>query len=203
MKRQSLRGRLSEGTDSHAQAAAAVEAVLTPPIIRPAAEHDIIEIITLLAQAGRPMPTPEQITAVAAIYRELMGQETALALVAAEKDQVIGVLLGTLRPRANWLTPELWIADVAQADGEGPEVGRSLLTEALAVAGRWGCFRVVYEAANVAGLEPGVLSDLGFVESGLAYSMTLAPMPLVGTRGLHSADNAHDGVPITYRESSV
>lgn len=202
-KRQSLRGKLSEGTTLPAPTTAAVETPSGAPVVRPAAEHDIIDIITLLSQAGRPMPVLEQITAVAAIYHELMGQETALALVAEDKNQVLGVLLGTLRARANWLTPELWIADVAVAAGAHAEVGRSLLTEALAVAGRWGCFRVTYEAANVAGLTPDLLNALGFAETGLAYSLFTTPVPLVGTRGVDSSDKAHDGVPITYRESSV
>ena len=203
MKRQSLRGKLSAGAELHATTAAADVPDMAAAVIRPAAEHDIIEMITLLAEAGRPMPTPAQFTAVAAVFRELMGHETALALVAEKKGQVVGVLLGALRPRANWLTPELWISDTAQANDEDAAVGRSLLIEALAVAARWGCFRVVFEAANGIGLTPDLLSDLGFVESGPAYSLPLAPMPAVGTRGLQSADDAHEGVPITYRETSV
>jgi hypothetical protein len=115
----------------------------------------------------------------------------------------LGVLLGALRPRANWLTPELWISDTAQANNQDAAVGRSLWIEALAVAERWGCFRVVFEAANGVGLTPDLLSELGFVESGPAYSLPLAPMPTVGTRGVLSADDAHEGVPITYRETSV
>ena len=203
MKRQSLRGKLSAGTELHAATAAANVSDMAAALIRPAAEHDIIEMITLLVEAGRPMPTPGQFTAVAAVYRELMGHETALALVAEKKGHVVGVLLGALRPRANWLTPELWISDTAQANHEDAAVGRSLLIEALAVAERWGCFRVVFETANGVGLTPGLLSDLGFVESGPAYSLLLAPAPTVGTRGLQNADDAHEGVPITYRETSV
>lgn len=203
MKRQSLRGKLSAGTEPHATTAAAGAPDIAAALIRPAAEHDIIEMITLLAAAGRPMPTPSQITAVAAVFRELMGHETALALVAEKNGQVVGVLLGALRPRANWLTPELWISDTAQANNQDAAVGRSLWIEALAVAERWGCFRVVFEAANGVGLTPDLLSELGFVESGPAYSLPLAPMPTVGTRGVLSADDAHEGVPITYRETSV
>jgi predicted N-acetyltransferase YhbS len=204
LKRQSLRGKLSAGTELHATTAAAdVPDDMALASIRPAAEHDIIEMITLLAQAGRPMPTPGQFTAVAAVFREMMGHESALALVAEKKGQVVGVLLGALRPRANWLTPELWIADTAQANDEDAAVGRSLLIEALAVAQRWGCFRVVCEATNGVSLTPGLLSDFGFVESGPAYSLPLAPMPTVGTRGVQGAENAHEGVPITYRETSV
>jgi len=104
LKRQSLRGKLSAGTELHAATAAANVSDMAAALIRPAAEHDIIEMITLLAEAGRPMPTPGQFTAVAAVYRELMGHETALALVAEKKGHVVGVLLGALRPRANWLT---------------------------------------------------------------------------------------------------
>ncbi len=203
MKRQSLRGKLSAATEVQAAAAAPADPDVALALIRPAAEHDIIEMITLLAQAGRPMPTPDQITAVAAVFRELMGHETALALVAEKKGQVVGLLLGALRPRANWLTPELWIADTAQANDDEETVGRSLLIEALAVAQRWGCFRVVFEAANGVNLAPDLLNALGFVESGPAYSLNLAPVPTVGTRGLQNAHDAHEGVPITYRETSV
>ncbi|MFZ1240946.1 MAG: hypothetical protein WAV74_01945 [Anaerolineae bacterium] len=223
MKRQSLRGKLSEQPDLHVLTAAAMgaamdaamdakmdaamdaamEAAPAPLLIRPAAEQDIVGMMTLLAQTGRPRPTPDQVPAVAAIYREWLGQASALARVAERQDQVVGVLLGALRPRANWLTPELWIADMAIADGEAGEVGHDLLAEALAVAARWGCFRVACEAAGLTGVTLGLLSDLGFAENGQAVSLLLAPIPSLGTRGVRSADGAHDGVPITYRESSV
>ena len=202
MKRQSLRGKLSEQPDLHVLAAAA-ETAPAPLRVRPAGEQDIIEMMTLLAQADRPMPTPEQAPAVAAIYREWLGQVSALIRVAERQGQVVGVLIASLRPRANWLTPELWIADMAVADGEGEEVGHDLLVEALAVAERWGCFRVACEAAGLTGVTLGLLNGLGFAENGPAISLLLAPIPAAGTRGVRRAGDAHDGVPITYRESSV
>lgn len=202
MKRQSLRGKLSDQPDLHLMPAAA-ESALAPLLVRSAGEQDIVEMITLLAQAGRPMPTPAQVPAVAAIYREWLGQAGALMRVTERQGQVVGVLIASLRPRANWLTPELWISDLAAADGEGEEVGHDLLVEALAVAERWGCFRVACEPAGLAGLAPDALGGLGFVEHGPALTLELAPIPVIGTRGVRRADGAQDGVPISYRESSV
>ncbi|MFZ1710842.1 MAG: hypothetical protein WAW20_19845, partial [Anaerolineae bacterium] len=99
MKRQSLRGKLSEQPDLHVLTAAAMGAAMeaemedapAPLLIRPAAEQDIVGMMTLLAQTGRPRPTPDQVPAVAAIYREWLGQASALARVAERQDQVVGV----------------------------------------------------------------------------------------------------------------
>lgn len=193
MKRSSLRGKLSE------QPIQAPPAVELPTLhVRPAAAGDIGAMIELLARLGRPAPTPDQAPGVVRIFEELIGREDFLARVAEHQGRLVGVLLGQLRPRANWLTPELWISDAALAEGAASETARHLLDEALTVAERWGCFQTTCDAAL---LPADLLAERGFVTGGPTFSHLPAT-----TRGLPAARGSEapsDGAPIVYRSVNL
>lgn len=118
-------------------------------IVRPVVEEDILQIILLIAQLRGPTPAPEQMEAVGNVYRAMQEDPNQFTRVAEIEGQIVGVMLGQLRPRGNWLTPELWIADLAVTDnGWRRGAGHALVKEALSIAAGWQCHQVVIETAR-------------------------------------------------------
>ena len=118
-------------------------------VVRPSVDQDILHIILLIAQLRGPTPAPEQMEAVGVVYRSMLEDHNQVLRVAEIEGQIVGVMLGALRPRGNWLTPELWIADLAVTDnGWRRGAGHALVKEALAIAEGWQCHQVVVETTR-------------------------------------------------------
>lgn len=144
-------------------------------IVRNSTEQDILQIILLIAQLRGPTPTPEQMEAVGNVYRAMLDDSNQVLHVAEIEGQIAGVMLGQLRPRGNWLTPELWLADLAITDnGWRRGAGHALVKEALNIAAGWQCHQIVVEAARDDRAMQNLLRSFEFEFSSRTFVRNLA-----------------------------
>jgi GNAT superfamily N-acetyltransferase len=175
-------------------------------IVRNSTEQDILQIILLIAQLRGPTPTPEQMEAVGNVYRAMLDDSNQVLHVAEIEGQIVGVLLGQLRPRGNWLTPELWIADLAVTDnGWRRGAGHALVKEALSVAAGWQCHQVVIEIARDNRAMQNLLRSFEFEFSSRTFAQNLvgqsAAAELQGATAETTAPQA--GVPLVVYDLGV
>lgn len=175
-------------------------------IVRNATEQDILEIILLVAQLRGPTPTPEQMEAVGNVYRAMLEDSNQVLQVAEIEGQIIGVMLGHLRPRGNWLTPELWIADLAVTDnGWRRGAGHALVKEALSIAAGWQCHQVVIETARDDRSMQNLLRSFEFEFSSRTFAQDLVVRSTATELAAATAETAapQAGVPLIVYDLGV
>ncbi len=173
--------------------------------VRPAEEDDILQIILLIAQLRGPTPTAEQMDAVGNVYHAMLEDPNQFARVAAIEGQIVGAMLGALRPRGNWLTPELWIADLAVTDnGWRRGAGHALVKEAQTIAAGWQCHQVVIEAARDDRALQNLLRSFEFEFSGRAFGHSLTAATAVTTLTAEATETpTPPGVPLVVYDLGV
>ena len=173
--------------------------------VRPAEEDDILQIILLIAQLRGPTPTAEQMEAVGIVYHAMLEDPNQFARVAEIEGQIVGTMLGALRPRGNWLTPELWIADLAVTDnGWRRGAGHALVKEAQTIPAGWQCHQVVIEAARDDRALQNLLRSFEFEFSGRAFGHSLTAAPAMTTLTAEASETpTQPGVPLVVYDLGV
>ncbi|QLQ06929.1 MAG: GNAT family N-acetyltransferase [Anaerolineae bacterium] len=115
-------------------------------------------------------------------------------------------MLCQLRPRGNWLTPELWIADLAVTDNAWRRgAGHALVKEALNIAAGWQCHRVVIEAARDGRALQNLLRSFEFEFDSRTFVYDLVGQPTATE--LHGvtaeASPSQTGVPLVVYDLGV
>jgi len=169
-----LQSKTAEGVPDEIVAAVASSlagwvAVQICPRVRLAAEADIPVMMRLLQELGRPQANPADVR-MTEVYREHLADPNRLLLVVELGGRIVGVLSGTFRPRLNWRTRELWIADlIVTESARGYGAGRALMHDALARARQAGCHRIALESGHQRKAAHQLYQSLGFVDNGAFF----------------------------------
>lgn len=175
-------------------------------VVRPSVDQDILHIILLIAQLRGPTPAPDQMEAVGVVYRSMLEDHNQVLRVAEIEGQIVGVMLGALRPRGNWLTPELWIADLAVTDnGWRRGAGHALVKEALAIAEGWQCHQVVVETTRDDRALQSLLRSFDFDFTHRTFTRSLLPQSTLTALATTGEENAAPqvGVPLVIYDLGV
>lgn len=117
-------------------------------IIRPATADDYEAVTRLLAELGRPLPTPENEEAIRTTFTQHVNDPGSGTLVAERAGTILGVLVLHFRARLNYATEEAWIPDFVVTERErGQGVATKLFAAAVAAAKGRGCHQLTLESS--------------------------------------------------------
>lgn len=146
-------------------------------LVRDAAASDWPAVADLLGQLGRPVARDAGEQQVhERLFREYLERDDAVALVAAEGDDVVGFVNVELRPRLNFEAPQGWVAELVVAEERrGAGIGKVLLDRAEEVARERGCWGLALESANWRRDAHRFYTQRGWEQTALAFTKELRP----------------------------
>jgi PhnO protein len=120
---------------------------LSDLVVRRVEPRDFDAVSALLAELGRPAPTPETADALRETFQEHLADPNVESLVAERGGDLIGFCSLLLRPRLNFATLEAWIPDLVVTEREhGTGVAVALFGRALEIARARRCHRFTLES---------------------------------------------------------
>jgi GNAT superfamily N-acetyltransferase len=141
--------------------------------IREARPDDWPEVAPLLRELGRPEDPGAQ-----AVFDGYLRRADTVALVAEERNRIIGFLDMEYRTRLGFAQPQAWIPDLVVAeDGRGQGVGAALIRRAEAMAGERGCWGISLESANWRRGSHAFYIRQGWRDTGESFTKALSDRP--------------------------
>ena len=142
--------------------------------IRRAAPGDFAACAHLLAELGRPAPTPDTEAAMRAVYERHIAQENTASLVAETDGAIIGFLSLVFRDQLNRIQPQAWIPDlIVTESGRGIGAGRALLLRAFELAKERDCWSVTLESGYQRTVAHQLYKSAGMTEAGFYFLLPL------------------------------
>jgi GNAT superfamily N-acetyltransferase len=142
--------------------------------IRHAAPEDFAACARLLAELGRPAPTPDTEAALREVYERHVARADTASLVAEAEGAVIGFLSLEFRERLNQTQPQAWIPDLIVTEGSrGLGAGRALLRRAFELAEERGCWSVTLESGYQRTVAHQLYKSAGMQEAGFYFVLPL------------------------------
>lgn len=140
--------------------------------IRPATSADFEAVTALLAELGRPAPTPASLEPLRQVYEAYMARTDAAPHVAEADGEVVGFVSLEFRSRLNWKTVEAWIPDLIVTErARSTGAGKALLQQAFAIARERGCHRLSLESGHARQIAHQFYRLQGMKEAGLYFTI--------------------------------
>jgi GNAT superfamily N-acetyltransferase len=142
--------------------------------VREARAEDWPGVARLLAELGRPAPSPGEEEAFRDVFVAYLGRNDAIALVAVEDDEIVGFLDLEFRRRINFIAEQAWIPDLVVTERRrSAGVGRALLSEAERIARERGCWGMSLESATWRERAHAFYIREGWSDTGKAFNKLL------------------------------
>ena len=142
--------------------------------IRHAAPEDFAACARLLAELGRPAPTPDTEAAMRAVYERHVARPDTASLVAEADGQVIGFLSLVFREQLNRIEPQAWIPDLIVTEASrGRGAGRALLRRAFELAKERNCWSVTLESGYQRTAAHQLYKSAGMQDAGFYFLLPL------------------------------
>jgi GNAT superfamily N-acetyltransferase len=120
---------------------------LSDLVVRRVEPRDFAGVSALLAELGRPAPTPETTEALRETFYRHLADPNVESLVAERGGDLIGFCSLHLRPRLNFATLEAWVPDLIVTEREqGTGTAVALFGQALEIARARRCHRFTLES---------------------------------------------------------
>ena len=118
--------------------------------VRPARVEDWPAVAGLLVELGRDVSSSAiHNPSYEILFGGHLAQRESRALIAEDEGRVVGFLDMEFRQRLGHPRPQAWVNDLVVTEAmRGRGIGRALLAEAEALAGKRGCFRMSLETAG-------------------------------------------------------
>jgi GNAT superfamily N-acetyltransferase len=141
-----------------------------PALLRALSTDDVEAVTRLLAELGRPAPTPERMPAVERTFAQLLRARDQRSLLAEIDGAVAGVVVAELRRPFYVLEPQLWISELVVTEpARGRGIGRQLLAKALANAANDDAYGASITSASTRPAAERLLRAAGFEDVGAGY----------------------------------
>ena len=146
----------------------------SPFHIRLATPLDFAPCARLLAELGRPAPTPDTEAAMRDLYERHIARKDTASLVAETDGKIIGFLSLVFREQLNRTRPQAWIPDLIVTEGSrGLGAGRALLERAFALAKERGCWSVTLESGYQRTAAHQLYKSAGMKDEGFYFLLPL------------------------------
>jgi GNAT superfamily N-acetyltransferase len=141
-----------------------------PAALRALSASDVDAVTRLLAELGRPAPTPERMPAVERTFLQLLRGADQRSLLAEIDGAVAGVVVAELRRPFYVLEPQLWISELVVTEpARGRGIGRQLLAAVLAAAADEDAYGASITSAPTRPAAERLLRAAGFEDVGVGY----------------------------------
>lgn len=148
---------------------------IKPVSIRPATRRDVVQILELLYELGRPKPkTRLEKTRFKKKVLQYMEDRDKKILVATSHSEIVGAVSMMMLSRLNRLTPELYIPELVVSKGyRRLGVGKALIESCIKIAKKNNCFRLRLESGKRRVESHKFYPKIGFEQSSLSYNLRL------------------------------
>lgn len=143
--------------------------------IRDAIDKDILPILELLYELGRPEPIDDkEITVFKSKIREYFSDPSKMILVAESNSEIVGLVSIILLRRLNHAKYEMYIPElVVKKDLRYSGIGKALIAKCIELGKKKNCYRIRLESGNERKESHKFYKTLGFSQSGLSFSKSL------------------------------
>ncbi len=115
-------------------------------IIKTALDQDVLDILELLYELGRPRPQHEDFES---IVRKYIADADKEILVVLYQDKIIAMASIIYLPRLNYTTLELYIPElIISGNYQSKGIGRKLVSVIIGMAKKRNCHRIRLESGN-------------------------------------------------------
>lgn len=145
-------------------------------VVREIIRSDFTAVTTLLAELGRPAPSPGKLEALRRVFWDHVDRSDTNSLLALLDEVPVGFLSLEFRDRLNWQTREAWIPDFIVAEAaRGKGAGHQLFERARQAAVSRNCHRMVLESGHQRTVAHKFYADHGMSHDGRYYVLELLP----------------------------
>ena len=141
-------------------------------IVREASGKDVLAVLGLLDELGRPGPADRhEAEEFERIVEKYIADDDKRILVALAGGMVVGMASVLLLPRLNHASRELYIPElVVSQQYRGRGLGKALTKYCIRLAAENGCHRIRLESGSQRTSSHRFYLDLGFEQSALSFS---------------------------------
>lgn len=140
--------------------------------VRQARAADFEAVTALLAELGRPAPTPASLDSLRQVYEAYINRPDTAPHVAESDGQLVGFISLEFRSRLNWKTIEAWVPDLIVTERvRSTGAGKALLQQAYAVAREKGCHRLSLESSYAREVAHRFYKLQGMTEAGSYFTI--------------------------------
>lgn len=143
--------------------------------IRTATRSDVLSILGLLYEMGRPRPKTylEKARFKKKILQYITDRDKKI-LVATNHSKIVGMVSIMLLSRLNRMTPELYIPELVVSKAyRRLGIGRSLIKSCIGTAKKNNCYRIRLESGKKRVEAHKFYPRMGFEQSALSYNLNL------------------------------
>ena len=144
-------------------------------VIRNASEKDILNLLQLLYDLGRPKPREDNdVDTFENLLRKYFTDSDKKILVAELDDQVVGMVSMIFLPRLNRSTLEMYIPELIVFEKyQNHGIGEKLIFACIDIAKEKKCHRIRLESGNQRKDSHEFYRHLGFEQSALSFTKNL------------------------------
>lgn len=144
--------------------------------IRDITRADFDLVLRLLAELGRPAPTPETRPDLETVFRHHVDSDDTYSQIAFDGERAVGFIAIHIRDRLNFVSREAWVPDFIVAEqGRGKRVGHMLFEKAIAIGERFNCHRLVLESGNHRAVAHEFYEQHKMEQTARVYALPLQP----------------------------
>lgn len=143
--------------------------------IREASEQDIVSVLGLLYELGRPEPIDDKdISIFKSKIRYYFSDTSKMILVAESDSTIVGLVSIIFLRRLNHAKYEMYIPElVVKKEMKYSGIGKKLIARCIDIGKQKKCYRIRLESGNSRKESHQFYKGLGFDQSGLSFSKNL------------------------------
>lgn len=143
--------------------------------IRKASEQDIVYVLGLLYELGRPEPIDDkEISVFKNKIRDYFSDTSKMILVAESDSKIVGLASIIFLRRLNHAKYEMYIPElVVKKEMKYSGIGKKLIARCIEIGKQKKCYRIRLESGNSRKESHRFYKSLGFDQSGLSFSKNL------------------------------
>ncbi len=140
-------------------------------IIKTALDQDVLDILELLYELGRPRPQHEDFES---IVRKYIADADKEILVVLYQDKIIAMASIIYLPRLNYTTLELYIPElIISGNYQSKGIGRKLVSVIIGMAKKRNCHRIRLESGYDRIDAHSFYTNIGFMDNAKSFVLKL------------------------------